>query len=69
MKFRYDKEDDVLMVWFSHKKVDYADQAKDIIIHYTKDEEPVLLEILRASSFLSQTSISLPRALKEQIFA
>lgn len=69
MKFRYDKEDDVLMVWFSHQKVDYAEQQKNIIIHFSKNNKPVLMEILDASMFLQQTSKMLPAQMREHIFA
>lgn len=69
MKMRYDKEDDVLMIWFSHQKVDYAEQEKNIIIHFSKKNKPVLLEILDASLFLQQTSRVLPTDIKQQMFA
>ena len=69
MKFRYDKEDDVLMVWFSRQKVDYAQQQKNIIIHFSKNNKPVLMEILDASAFLQQTSKILPLQVKQHLFA
>lgn len=69
MKFRYDKEDDILMVWFSHQKVDYAEQEKNIIIHFSKENKPVLMEILDASAFLQQTSKILPSQVREHLFA
>lgn len=69
MKFRYDKDDDVLMVWFSNQKVDYAEQQKNIIIHFSKKDKPVLMEILDASEFLIQTSKILPTQIKQHIFA
>ena len=69
MKFRYDKDDDVLMVWFSNQKVDYAEQQKNIIIHFSKKDKPVLMEILDASEFLTQTSKILPEQVRHHIFA
>lgn len=69
MNTRYDKNDDVLMVWFSKKPVDYAEQAGDIIMHFTKDNHPVLMEILNASAFLMHTSQALPPDLRQRIFA
>ena len=51
MKFRYDKEDDALMIWLSKEPVDYAQQNKNIIIHFSKENKPVLMEILNAVSF------------------
>ncbi len=69
MKFRYDKEDDVLMVWFSHQKVDYAEQEKNIIVHFSKENKPILLEILNASLFLKETGKVLPTPIRHQVFA
>lgn len=49
LKMRYDREDDVLMVWFAEgKQVDHAEQSGQSILHVTEKGEPVLLEILRA---------------------
>ncbi|OGM73799.1 hypothetical protein A3H19_00445 [Candidatus Woesebacteria bacterium RIFCSPLOWO2_12_FULL_39_9] len=69
MKVRYDKEDDVMMIWLSQKKakVDYAEQSKDIIIHFSKDNKPVLLEILNAKEFLKDTTNKLPSKVKKQL--
>ncbi len=60
MKMRYDKEDDVLMVWFSNRKVDYAEQEKNIIIHFSRENKPVLMEILDASLFIKETEKYIP---------
>lgn len=69
MKTRYDKDDDVLMIWFSKQPVDYAEQTGDLIVHFTKDNHPVLMEILNASAFLMHTSQLLPATVKQRIFA
>ena len=69
MKFRYDKEDDVLMIWFSKDQIDYAEQTKDVIVHFSSKNKPVLMEILDASAFIQQTSRILPQKIKQQIFA
>lgn len=55
MKTRYDKEDDVLMIWFSKKPIDDAKQSKNIITHYSVKKEVVLVEILNASTFLKHS--------------
>lgn len=69
MKFRYDKDDDVLMIWFSKDRIDYAEQTKDIIMHFSKENKPVLMEILDASGFLQKTTKILPSNIKQQVFA
>lgn len=67
MKFRYDKQDDVLMIWLSKERVDYAEQAKDLIIHFSKENKPVLVEILDASKFLKKTSRVFPQHIRSQL--
>lgn len=69
MKFRYDKEDDVLMLWFSKEPVDYAEKAKNFVVHFSKKNKPVLMEILDASSVLKQTAKTMPTKVRQQIFA
>jgi len=44
--------DDVLLIEFSNEEIDYAEEAGNMIIHFSKDGKPVLLEILDASEFL-----------------
>lgn len=68
-KFRYDKEDNALMIWFSKEPVDYAEQEKNLIIHFSKKNKPVLMEILDATKFLKETAKILPTNIKQQIFA
>lgn len=52
-KIRYDHEDDVLMIWFADGKVvDHAEQTGQSILHLTEQGEPILLEVLNASSFI-----------------
>lgn len=69
MKFRYDKEDDVLMIWFSKEPVDYAEQAKDVIVHFSKENKLVLIEILDASKFLKETSQAFPPKIRQQVIS
>lgn len=50
----YEPEDDVLNIWLSQKHYDYAEDDNGVIIHYTKQREPVYIEILFASRFFSK---------------
>ena len=43
----------------SDKKIDYADDKGNIIIHYTVEDEPVLLEIFDAKEFLLNSFASM----------
>ena len=68
-KFVYEKEDDVLNIWLSPQKIDYAEQSGDIIVHFTQDNEPVYIEILDASNFLRREAEDLPKDIKQKFFA
>lgn len=69
IKYRYDREDDVLMVFLGKGKIDDAQQSGNIISHFSANGKLLLLEILDASKFLEQTSKILPRQMKQHIFA
>lgn len=56
-KVYYEFEDDVLNIWLPRKsgqRIDYAEDEDGVIIHYTKNREPVYIEILDASRFLGK---------------
>lgn len=69
IKYRYDKEDDVLMVFLGKGKIEDAQQSGNIISHFSASGELLLLEILDASKFLAATSKILPSQVKQHIFA
>lgn len=69
MKFKYSKEDDVLMIELSKKPIDYAEQSGDLIVHFSPKREAVLIEILDASEFLKKSAQVLPIKVKEDIFS
>ena len=60
MEAKYYPEDDFLVLKFSDVSYDYAEKIGTFIIHYTKEKEPVMLEILKASQFLKETTQALP---------
>ena len=49
---RYSSDVDVLLIELSEKKIDYAEEEGQMIIHLPKDGESVLLEILDAKNFI-----------------
>lgn len=51
-KIRYSKDADVLLIKLSDKAIDYAEEEGQVIIHFSKDDEPVLIEILDAKEFV-----------------
>jgi len=56
VKVSYNRESDVLLIQVSEAKVDYAEEMGPIIVHFTKDGKPVLLEILDASEVISEVA-------------
>jgi uncharacterized protein YuzE len=62
-KIRYSKDVDALLIELSDKKIDYAEEEGQMIIHFSKDGEPVLLEILDAKDFVLN---SLSSVMKEK---
>lgn len=69
MKFKYEKEDDVLMIELNQDKIDYAEQTGNLIVHFSPKRKAVLMEILDASQFLSKAIKSIPEKVKFQIFS
>lgn len=60
MKYKYDKESDILSVFLSDKPFSYAREVGDVIVHYDKNENPVYLEFLNANIFLKKATSALP---------
>lgn len=58
----YEPEDDVLNIWLSKKPIDYAQDKNGVIVHYTKDNQPVYIEILDATKFLRRSKGSSVRS-------
>jgi len=57
LKVTYSREADILLIEVvSDEPIEHAEEAGSIIVHFTKDEKPVLLEILDASEFLAETT-------------
>lgn len=67
MKFKYNQEDDILMIELNKKKIDYAEQSGDLIVHFSPQREAVLIEILDASQFLKRAATKLPKRVLESI--
>ena len=59
MKYKYDRESDVLLITLSREKPDFAEQTQNVITHYNKDGKPIEIEILDAS----ETALDILKAL------
>lgn len=53
-KITYESEADVLTVEASNSPIDYAMEIGNVVVHFTKKDEPVLFEILDASKFFTK---------------
>lgn len=60
MKYKYDKDADILAVTISKEPFDYAEEMGDFIVHFSKKNKPVYIEILNASSFLNKAQEVIP---------
>ena len=49
MKYKYDRETDILVIELRRQKPDFAEQTGNIITHYDKKNKPVEIEILDAA--------------------
>jgi uncharacterized protein YuzE len=68
MKVSYDRDADVLMIELSDEDIDHAEEVGPLIIHFSKDNKPVLIEILDASEFLAEiTKISIKARNRELV--
>ena len=54
-KINYESEADVISWEVSARPIDYAEEAGNFVVHYSKEHTPVLIEILEASRFLNQS--------------
>ena len=67
-KIRYSKDVDVPSIELGSEPIDHAEESGQLIIHFTKTGQPVLLEILDAkefvlgslSSVVRETEVALP---------
>lgn len=65
IKISYDPDADVLS-WETSKrrKIDYASEMGNMIVHFTKNNLPVSVEILEASKFLKNNARNIKKALE-----
>lgn len=49
MKIKYNREQDILLMEVSDEPIDYGEEIGPTIVHFTKENKPVLLEIMDAS--------------------
>ncbi len=67
MKFKYNKEDDVLLIELNDKKIDYAEQTGNFIVHFSPDRQATVIEILDATVFLKQAVREFPKKVLDTV--
>jgi len=69
MKVHYDKDEDILMLVLSDKKIDDSYETKEgNIVSVAEDREPVMIDIFRASKFLKDLGKAIPKKVQRQIW-
>lgn len=56
MKLKYYRDDNILVIKLSSVPYDYAEKQGDFVVHFSKDNKPVRIEVLNARQFLKETS-------------
>lgn len=60
-KISYEPEADVLTWELSDKNIEFAKEIGNVIVHFTKNDTPVLIEILEARDFLANAAASVSK--------
>ena len=61
-KYNYDPQADILAIYFSDSPFDYATEIGDLIVHFDKKDNPVYVEILNATKFLTRAKESITKS-------
>lgn len=67
MNLSYNRDNDILMLEVSDEPIDYVQQVGPKIVRFTKDDMPVLLEVLDASELLAQITKVTMKTEKEEL--
>lgn len=68
MKAHYDKDEDILMLTLSNKKIDDSYETDNGIVELAKDGEPVILTIFKASNLLKNLGKVIPNNLQRKFW-
>ncbi len=58
MKMSYNRDEDIMIIEISSEHIDFAEEMGPIIVHFSKEGKPVLLEIMEASEFIASATKS-----------
>jgi len=63
MRVSYDRDEDILLLEIDEETViDHAEHNGPLIMHLSRDDRPVLIEILHATAFLTSSLTASMRA-------
>ena len=69
MKVHYDKDEDILMLVLSSKKIDDSYETENgNIVSVTEDGEPVMIDIFKASEFLKDLGKAIPKSIRKRLW-
>lgn len=69
MKVHYDKDEDILMIVLTNKKIDDSYETKEgNIVSVAEDREPVMIDIFKASKFLKDLGKVIPKQVQRQLW-
>lgn len=69
LNLKYEPEADVLSWEISDAPIDYATEMGDVVVHFTKENKPVLIEVLRAREFVksAEGAVGIERVHSRQV--
>lgn len=69
MRVHYDKDEDILMIVLSSKKIDDSYETKEgNIVSVAEDKEPVMIDIFKASKFLRELGRAIPKSIQREVW-
>jgi len=69
MKVHYDKDEDILMLVLSNKKVDDSYETETgNIVSVSEDKEPVMIDIFKANKFLKDLGKVIPKSIQQKVW-
>lgn len=70
MKVHYDKEEDILMLVLSNKKIDDSYETETgNVVSVSEDKEPVMIDIFKASKFLKDLGKVIPKNIQKKVWS
>ena len=70
MKVHYDKDEDILMLVLSSKKIDDSYETETgNIVSMSADKEPVMIDIFKASKFLKDLGKVVPKSVQKKVWS